>query len=70
MTRTGLTSPACSSSGKGKSSSPSVAGRGKGKPKKGFGPCFIGGKPGHSHAQCPDRFSKGISEGLLLKEIW
>ena len=54
---------ASSSSGKGKSSSPSVAGRGKGKPKKGFGPCLIGGKPGHSYAQCPDRFSKGKSEG-------
>ena len=41
----------------------SVAGRGRGKSKKGFGPCFIGGKPGHSYAQCPDRFSKGKSEG-------
>ena len=41
----------------------SVAGRGRGKSKKGFGPCFIGGKPGHSYAQCPDRFSKGKSKG-------
>ena len=53
-----------SSTGKGMSFQSAAKSHGKGKggagkSGKGFGPCFICGKPDHGYRQCPDRFAKG-----------